>query len=90
MPTFGVTSTFGVTAPTGFLQSSEKTQECETATIKGPEGKVEEARQKPRSKTTITVVPSAADFSTLTLTSTKFNETNDDFPTSEVVGTLFD
>jgi hypothetical protein len=37
-----------------------------------------------------TVVPSAADFSTLTLTSTKFNETNDDFPTSEVVGTLFD
>lgn len=83
------------------MQSSEKTTECETATIKGPEGKVEEARQKPRSKTTITVkskgaaglaavIPSSADFSALTLTSTKFNETNDDFPTSEVVGTLFD
>lgn len=100
MATFGVTDTFGLTAPTGFLQSSEKTQEVETATIKGATGQVEEARAKPRSKTTVTVrckgaavlstVPAGQDFSTLTITSSKFSETNDDFPTSEITGTLFE
>jgi hypothetical protein len=100
MATFGVTDTFGLTAPTGFLQSSEKTQEVETATIKGATGQVEEARAKPRSKTTVTVrckgtavlstVPSGQNFTTLTVTSSKFSETNDDFPTSEITGTLFE
>jgi hypothetical protein len=100
MPTFGVTSTFGVTAPTGYIQSSEQTQEVETATIKGAAGRVEEAQPKPRSKTTVTVtckgsavlstVPVGSDFSAITLTSTKFSETNDDFPTSEVTAVLFE
>jgi hypothetical protein len=81
------------------LQSSEKTQEVETATIKGATGQIEEAQAKPRSKTTVTVrckgsavlsaVPAGQDFSTLTITSSKFSETNDDFPTSEITGTLF-
>ena len=100
MPTvFGVQSTFGVTAPTGYKQSSESVQEVETATIKNEIGKVVVAQAKPRNKTTITVVckgeavlatiPTGSDYTALTLTSTKYSETNDDFPTSEVTGTLF-
>jgi hypothetical protein len=100
MATFGVTDTFGLTAPTGFLQSSEKTQEVETATIKNAIGQIAEAQAKPRQKTTVTVrckgtavlstVPAGQSFSTLTITSSKFSETNDDFPTSEITGTLFE
>jgi hypothetical protein len=102
MPTaFGVTSTFGLTAPTGsFLQSSERTQEVEVVTIKGADGQTDVAQAKPRSKTTVTIrtkgeavlatVPTAATFSGLTITSAKYSQTNDDFSTSEVTGTLFD
>ena len=100
MATFGVTSTFGLTAPTGsFLQSSERTQEVETATIKGATGRVVLAQAKPRSKTTVTIntkgvaalsTVTVGGFSALTVTSTKYNETNDDFPTSEITGTLFE
>ena len=99
MPTFGVASTFGLTVPTGsFAQSSEQTQEVETATIKNALGRVALAEAKPRSKTTVTLrtkgvgslsAVTVADFSTLTVTSSKYNETNDDFPTSEITGTLF-
>ena len=100
MPTFGVDNTFGLTAPTGgFLQSSERTQEVETATIKSAIGRVVVAQAKPRSKTTVTIrskgvaslaTVTVADFSALTVTSSKYNETNDDFPTSEITGTLFE
>jgi len=100
MPTFGVTSTYGLTPPTGYLQSSEQTAEVETATIKNAIGRVAEAQAKPRSKTTITVtckgaavlstIPVATDFNAVTLTSSKFSETNDDFPTSEITGVLFE
>ena len=100
MATFGVDTTFGLTAPTGsFLQSSEKTQEVETATIKSALGRVVIAQAKPRSKTTVTIRTkgtavitgvSVGGFSALTVTSSKYNETNDDFPTAEVTGTLFD
>lgn len=100
MPTvFGVDSTFGLTAPTGYLQSSERTQEVETATIKGATGRVVEAQAKPRSKTTIvvrtkgdaviTAVPVGSDYTALTVTGSKFTESNDDFGTAEVTGTLF-
>jgi hypothetical protein len=98
MPTFGVTSTFGVTAPTGYLQSSEQTDEVETATIKNALGRVVEAIAKPRSKRTVVVrtkgdavlsTVSVGDFSTITVTAAKFAQTNDDFSTSEVTGTLF-
>ncbi len=99
MPTFGVTDTFGLTAPLGYLQSSEKTQEVETATIKSAIGKVVVAQAKPRSKATITVrtkgeavlstVTTGVDFNALTVTSAKFSETNDDFATAEVTGILF-
>ena len=100
MATFGVTSTFGITPPTGsFTQSSERTVEVETATIKGTTGRVVIAQAKPRTKTTVTVRSkgetglssvSVADFSSLTITSSKYSETNDDFATQETVGTLFE
>jgi hypothetical protein len=82
------------------LQSSEQTAEVETATIKGATGRVVEAQPKPRTKTTVTVtckgsavlstVPVATDFNAITLTSSKFSETNDDFPTSEITAVLFE
>lgn len=100
MATFGVTSTFGITPPSGsFTQSSERTVEVETATIKGTTGRVVVAQAKPRTKTTVTVRSkgetglssiSVADFSSLTITSSKYSETNDDFATQETVGTLFE
>lgn len=100
MATFGVSSTFGLTVPTGsFAQSSEQTQEVEVATIKGANGRVLVAQAKPRSKTTVTLrtkgetglsAVTVADFSSLTITSSKYSETNDDFATQEIVGTLFE
>jgi hypothetical protein len=100
MPTFGVDNTFGLTVPSGsFAQSSERTQEVETATIKSAIGRVVVAQAKPRSKTTVTLrtkgvaslsTVTVADFTSLTVTSSKYNETNDDFPTSEITGTLFE
>lgn len=86
--------------PSGaFLQSSEQTQECETATIKGALGAITIAMAKPRSKTTATIrvkgvaaitVPTIADFTTLTVTGSKYTETNDDFATSEITGTKYE
>ena len=100
MATFGVTDTFGLTAPTGFKQSSEQTAEVETATIKNEIGRVAESKAKPRTKTTVTIkckgssvlstIGSGTDFTAITLTSSKFNETNDDFPTSEITGVLYE
>ena len=100
MATFGVQNTYGVTAPAGYAQSAEKTTEVEVATIKGTTGFTVVAQAKPRSKTTITVrskgeaalaaVPVGNDYTAITVTSAKYSETNDDFPTSEVTATLFE
>ena len=97
--TFGVTSTFGLTAPAGYLQSSEETVEIEIATIKNEIGRVAEAINKPRSMTTVNVktkgsatlssVSSGSDFSGITLTSAKYSQTNDDFSTCEITGVLY-
>lgn len=98
MPAFGVSTTFGLTAPTGYLQSSEMSVDIEIATIKSAIGQVVEAQAKPRSTTTVTVKTkgtaslssvTSGDMTGLTITSAKYSETNDDFGTSEVVGTLF-
>jgi hypothetical protein len=98
MPSFGVSSTFGLTAPTGYLQSSESSTDIELATIKNQTGQVVEAIAKPRSTTTVTLKTkgtaalssvTSGDMTGITITSAKFSETNDDFGTSEVVGTLF-
>ena len=90
MPSFGVTTTFGAGSLSGITQSSEKTEEKEVATIRGADGKIAVAQAKPRLSRTVTVKTkgeatlssvTVGDFSTLTLTSCKVSETNDDFPT---------
>jgi hypothetical protein len=58
-----------------------------------------EAINKPRSTTTVNVktkgsaalssVSSGSDFAGLTVTSSKYSQTNDDFSTSEVTGILY-
>jgi hypothetical protein len=98
--TFGVTSDFGSTAPQGYMQSSEQTVTCEIATIKNETGRVVEAQQKPRSLTTVTIkskgsaslatVTSGTDFNGMTIVSSKYSESNDDFGTSETVGNLYE
>ena len=99
MPAFGVTETFGLTAPAGYLQSSESSTEVEVATIKGATGLTVEAIPKPRTTQTVTVktkgtaslstITSGSDFSGITLTSSKLSESNDDFGTSEITGVLY-
>jgi hypothetical protein len=99
MPAFGVSDTFGLTAPSGYLQSSESSTDVEVATIKGATGQTVEAIPKPRKTQTVTVktkgtaslssVTSGTDFSGITLTSSKFAESNDDFGTSEITGILY-
>jgi hypothetical protein len=99
MPAFGVSSTFGLSAPAGFLQSSESSTDIEIATIKGATGQVVESIAKPRSVTTVTIKTkgtaalssvTSGDMTGLTITSAKYSETNDDFGTSEVTGTLYE
>ena len=97
--TFGVTTDFGSTEPAGYMQSAEETVTCEIATIKNEIGRVVEAQQKPRSLTTVTIkgkgtagltaVTSGSDFSGMTIVSSKYSESNDDFGTSETVGNLY-
>jgi hypothetical protein len=98
MAAFGVSSTFGLTAPAGYLQSSEESVSVETATIKNATGQIVEAIRKPRQITTVTVKTKgtaalstvvSGDMSGLSITSSKYSQTNDDFGTSEVVGTLY-
>ena len=98
MPSFGVTNLFNLSKPDGYLQSSERSVDVEIASIKGFDGKTVEARDKPRSVTTVTLktkgsatlgVVAAGAMTGLTVTSAKYSETNDDFGTTEVTGTLY-
>lgn len=96
--TFGATS-FGVTAPSGYLQESSKEKTVELATIRDADGATVKVQAKPRSTTTTTVktksdpdliqVPEGT-FSGAKLTSSKVSETNDDFATAEATYTLFE
>jgi hypothetical protein len=98
MASFGVTGTFGVTAPSGYLQNSESSTDVEVATIKNATGQIVEALKKPRTLQTVTVktkgsaalsTVATGDFSGMTITAAKYSETNDDFATSEVTGSLY-
>ena len=91
--------TFGVTAPTGYLQESSQETAVELATIRDADGQTVIVQAKPRSTTTTTVktkgegdllaVPEGA-FSGAKLTGSKVSQTNDDFSTSEATYTLFE
>ena len=93
MPNFGISSTFGLTAPSGYKQETSETVEVEAKTIRDETGKIviaQPARVKTRTVTIRTkgeadlVDVSIKSFSGLTITSSKVDETNNDFPTSEV------
>ena len=93
MPNFGISSTFGLTAPAGYKQETSETVEVEAKTIRDETGKIviaQPARVKTRTVTIRTkgeadlVDVSVKSFSGLTITSSKVDETNNDFPTSEV------
>lgn len=97
--TFGVVDNFGGTPPTGgYIQSSEKTETCEVATIKGATGQTVVAQAK-GVKTTTVVIKSKGDVSITppgvgsvgagTVTSAKITESNDDFRTAEVTFTAY-
>jgi DNA polymerase/3'-5' exonuclease PolX len=93
--------TFGVTAPSGYLQESSQETAVELASIRDADGQTVVVQAKPRSTTTTTVktkgeddllvVPEGA-FATGTakLTGSKVSQTNDDFTTSEATYTLFE
>jgi hypothetical protein len=95
--TFGA-STFGVTAPSGYLQESSEDKTIEIATIRNDLGKTIIAQEKPRSQTITTVktksdaalltVPTSGEFTGATVTSSKMSQTNDDFSMSEATYTL--
>jgi hypothetical protein len=90
--------TFGVTAPSGYLQESTEETVVELATIRDADGQTVVSQAKPRSTTTTTVktkgeasllaVPEGS-FSGAKLTSSKVSQTNDDFSTAEATYTLF-
>lgn len=91
--------TFGVTAPSGYLQESTLEIVVELATIRDADGQTVVVQPKPRSTTTTTVktkgetnllaVPEGG-FSGAKLTGSKVSETNDDFATAEATYTLFE
>lgn len=97
---FGVSSTLGGTAPTGgYIQSVEKTETCEVATIRSQTGVTVVAQPK-GVKTTQIVVKSKGDvsvtggtpgdFGSGKITSAKATESNDDFRTGEVTFTKYE
>jgi hypothetical protein len=90
--------TFGVTAPSGYLQESSVESVVELATIRDADGQTVVVQAKPRSTSTTTVktkgeanllaVPEG-NFSGAKLTTSKISQTNDDFSTSEATYTEF-
>jgi hypothetical protein len=99
MPTFGVVSTFGLTAPEGYVQESSSEESVEVATIKNATGAIVEAIAKPLTTKTVMVrTKGAADLvavhtgaiaGTLVVTSAKVSQSNDDFSTTEVTAQQF-
>jgi hypothetical protein len=94
---FGAVS-FGVTAPSGYLQESSQETAVELATIRDADGQTVVVQPKPRSTTTTNVKTKGEDglltvpegsFSGAKLTGSKVSQTNDDFSTAEATYTLF-
>lgn len=94
--TFGITSTFGGTEPSGgFVQESSEEKSCEVATIKDEFGKTVVAQPKGVLTTTVTIrskgevqvssLPTIGSIGgALKVTSAKISESNDDFRTAEI------
>jgi hypothetical protein len=93
MPSFGISSTFGLNPPDGYVQETSETIEVEPKTIRGEDGQIvvaQAARVKTRTVTIRTkgdpdlVDVSVKSLNSLSITSSKVDETNNDFPTAEV------
>jgi hypothetical protein len=90
--------TFGVTAPSGYLQESTLETVVELATIRDLDGQTVLVQAKPRITSTTNVKTKGEDdllavpeggFSGAKLTGSKVSQTNDDFSTAEATYTLF-
>jgi hypothetical protein len=97
---FGITSNFNGVAPSqGCIQETSLEITCEVATIKGPNGQTKQAQAKPLRTGTVTIkskgsavlatMSSSRDMTGMTVTSSKYTESNNDFPTSEVTSTYY-
>jgi hypothetical protein len=84
--------TFGVSAPSGYLQSSSSTITKELRTIKSEDGNIASALPKLRTKRVVTVTTkgdvgllpvSLGTFTDLRLTGARVAQTNDNFSESE-------
>ena len=97
--TFGVQTTFGITAPAGFLQESSQEKSAETATIRDFNGHTVKVIIKPTTTVKVTVktkgevvltaVEQGEFGSSLKITESKYDQSNTDFSTSEVTGTKY-
>ena len=99
--TFGVTSTFGLTAPTGcVVEESSSEDEVEAKTIRDQTGTTCRAVTSKTIKTTVMIKGRGLDLTTpvtagamvagtVKVTSLKTSESNDDFPTFEITGVKY-
>jgi hypothetical protein len=101
MPAWGVTDWFGVdNAPLGCVQESSLEITCEVATIRGDTGITTAAIDKPlrtgkvsikcKGARDLVVVATGAQTSQIAVISSKYSESNDDFPTSEVEAVYYE
>lgn len=97
---FGITSNFQGIAPSqGCIQETSIEITCEVATIRGPNGQTKQVQAKPLRTGTVTIkskgsavlvaMSSNKDMTGMTVTSSKYTESNNDFPTSEVTSTYY-
>ena len=99
--TFGITSNFGLTPPTGgVVEESSSEDEVEAKTIKDQTGTTCRAVPGKVIKTTVTIKGRGLDMTTalaagpmtegkVAVTSLKNSESNDDFPTFEQTGVKY-
>jgi len=100
MASFGVSELHSLTVPANaYAQSSESSTDVEVATIKSAIGQIAVAQAKPRSKTMVsiktkgatglTAIGSVGAMTGMAITSCKVTESNDDFATVELTGTIY-
>jgi hypothetical protein len=98
---FGVTEDWGEERTAGYCQEISRDISAEIVTIRGSNGRVVVATNKPRTVTTITakmkgasqllsLVMGTKNSGVAFLTSSKISETNDDFATSETTVTIYE
>jgi hypothetical protein len=100
MPTFGVPSTYGLTAPGGYAQEASEDKSLDVVTLKDTTGTIVAAQAKKlvtitttvkcKGETDLVAVHVGAIAGSKVVTSSKVSESNEDFPTSEVTATSYE